>query len=168
MTTRSLDATVATPFRSTSDAEPLWLVDIPTGLTSPTTLRYTTSPESVTFGSQTYSPLPQAPPTQSFGGPGEPGEVSLTLGDADVYLCGLIEAGAVFEGRTAVMHLTDRTATGGSGSYSVADEYVIEKVDRGEGFVTLHMRNSFGTFDKKCPPLATRAIFPGLGFSPLV
>lgn len=169
MSTRGTSATVLTPFRSVSGAETIWLIEIPTGLTSPATLRYTTAAYDVTWNSVVWSRLPIAPPSQKFEGPGDAGGVSLTLGDVDGVICGYVEAGATFEGQLVVVYFTDLSATGGSGAESVADEYLIERVDRGEGYVTLTLRNQFGTFDTKVPLLTTtRTVFPGLSPGPML
>lgn len=166
--TRSTPSTVTTPFRTGSGAEPIWLFEIPTGLASPATLRYTTAKYAVTFGSQTFEPIPAVPPSQSFQGPGEAGGVALTVGDVDGTISGYVEAGATFEGQTVVLYLTDLAATGGAGTDAIPDEYVIESLERGQGYVTFAMRNAFGTFDTKVPRLvATRATFPGLSAGPL-
>lgn len=170
MSPRSVDSALLALARSASSAEIIWLIEIPTGLTSPATLRYTTSAYAVTWNSVVWSPLPVSPPSQQFDGPGTTSGRSLTLGDVDGTICGYVEAGALFEGQTVVVHQTDLSATGGAGANSLtSDEYVIETVTRGEGYVTLALRDQFGTFDVKVPRrLTSRAMFPGLAPGPLV
>ncbi len=169
MSPRSISSTVLNPFRTASSAIPVWLIEIPTGLTSPTTLRYCSAEFDITWNSLVWSKYPMVPPTQRFEGPGEAGGLSITIGDADHYLNDLVENGASFEGQTVVVYLTDIAATGGSGSASIPDEYIIESVIRGEGYITFNLRNQFGSFDKKVPGrLMLRSTFRGLAPGPLV
>lgn len=165
--TRGTPGAVTTPFRSTSSAVPVWLVDIPTGLTSPATLRYTSWAHALTFGAQTYSPWPMDVPQQQMQGPGESGTFTLRLGDADGVLGGYIDAGATFEGRKVVLYLTDESCTGGAGTDAVKDTYVVESYSRGEGFVALNLRPLFGVFQTRLPvEVTTRKEFAGLPQAP--
>lgn len=166
---RSTAASLLALLRSTSSAEVVWLIEIPTGLASPSVLRYTTGAVSVTWNSVLWTPLPAAPPSQQFDAPGSTSGKVLAVGDADGTINGHVEAGALFEGQTVVLHLVDMSQTGGAGANSIPDEYVIESVTRGEGYVNFTLRDLFGSLDKKIPALkTTRALFPGLAPGPLV
>lgn len=167
---RTVAAYLLAAARSTSGAEPMWLFEIPTGLVAPTVLRYTTNDDPVVWNGVVWSPLPAEPPSMQFDGPGTGRGRTLTIGDGDGVIGGYVEAGAVLEGQTVVMHLTDITATGGVGADALlSEEYIVESVARGEGYVTLSLAGELGSFDRKVPGvLMTRALFPGLAPGPLL
>lgn len=168
---RTVVAGLLTSFRTASSAEPIRLVSIPTGLTSPSTLRYATTNFAVTWGSQTWSAWPIAPTSRRFDGPGEGGGVTLVLADADGTLAGYVASGATFEGQTITEHLTDLSRTteaGGDGTGSIPDEYEIQSVSYGDGFFSITAARPTDPFDRKIPRrVMNRTRWPGLAPGPI-
>lgn len=163
--TRSLASAITTPFRSVSSAQPVCLLRIATGITSPSVILYHDLPitGSITFGGETYSPRPMDVPEQRFQDTRENGTISVRIGDADGTLAGYIASGATFQYVRVRLQLTDRSVIDAAGSAVIRNDYFVESYDRAEGFVTLNLAPLYGVFSLEVPITTfTRSEFPGL------
>lgn len=162
--TRGTASALTTPFRSTDDAAPVWLVRIATGLTSPTYLRYHDAPqvESLTFDSEAYVPWGMDVPEQRLQAATETGSVPLRLADPAGTLAGYILSRGFYNQRVNV-RLTDRAVIDAGGTTALRHDYFVEGAEIEEGAVTLSLRPLYGVFGIEVPGgTITRAEFPGL------
>ncbi len=163
MSPRGTNAAVLTPFRSTGDARPLWLVEIATGIASPTHLRVTNHARSLTFGGNTYTARPFKPGEQSVSVESNADGTTIEVADLDSAIAGYIASGATFQNAAVELYFTDVAATGGATSYGYLGSYLVESYTQNDGRVTFHCRPLLAVFGIEIPiRLMTRQDYPGL------
>jgi len=160
--TRGIDATFLAAAQAAT-LEPIWLVEIPTGLVSPTHLRYTSAEQDVTFpdGGDVYESRPirfgsvRIETTQA-----NPND--LVVGDADHAIKVHLENGAEFRNQVAKLIRIERSLTSSS-DYQQTDSFRILKAEPRPDRVVFSLAQLGSILDRTGPRgRVTIQDFPGI------
>ncbi len=144
------------------------LVDLWTGLTSPSVVRFTPRETAVTWDGNTYEHRPvQIENEIEQSNEGETGGVALVVGNADRYFEDLRDDGADFQRVKCVVRVTTADRLSASPAEAVSDTFYVESIAYREGSVRLELLSRFSLFRSQGPRgTMTRAEFPGLPRNP--
>ena len=149
--------------RQSDTPEPVVLVKIATGATSPDFVRLARRGFTETFASEAYVFRPFELDAGAVRGTSDAPTRALRIVDLDGYFVGLIAAGVEFQGQEVEVFETYQAGTGGSGSAAQVDVYVVDFYEQAGGVFSLTLKPLHAAFDEEIPRRKlTRDVFPGI------
>lgn len=162
MSPRNVSEGVLADFRSETPKKVV-LVQIATGSADTPYLRYTTREHVVIWAGVDWTPRPLEVDDTTLDAHTETAGPRLRLMDLDNVFGALIDAGYDFAFKRVRIVRTAESATEGSGSEGVIDDWFIDHYERAGGAISFDLKPMVAAFSQPIPlRRLSRALFPGI------